>query len=192
MLDRERVSLLGRTDNLTAVSADIVFDTRVDPVLPRNAMYARAGVSRLRPSLIRTDLESDGYIGLVGGNVLVLRALRTGFNHEAPPFFQPMLGGSDTLRGFAAGTAVGDTMVSTSVELRTPLTSPLSLARFGTSVFIDAGTAYPVGQRFSDQHLKQGVGGGVWLTAAAFRISLMVGHGIGAGNRVHFGAGLTF
>ena len=110
----------------------------------------------------------------------------------APPFFQSVLGGADTLRGFRAGTAVGETMVATSAELRIPLTSPLHIAKFGTSVFIDAGTTYDKGQRLADQRLRKGVGGGVWATAALFRISLMVAHGIGAGNRVHFGAGLTF
>ena len=57
---------------------------------------------------------------------------------------------------------------------------------------MDAGTTYDKGQRFGDQRLKRGVGAGVWATAALFRISLMVAHGIGAGTRVHFGAGLTF
>ena len=48
------------------------------------------------------------------------------------------------------------------------------------------------GQKFRDQRLRKGVGAGLWASAALFRISLMVAHGIGEGNRVHFGAGLTF
>src|SRR5205823_14031070 len=119
--------------------------------------------------IVRTELEADGYLGLYRGSVLALRTLREDMSRTAPPFFKSVLGGADTLRGFRAGTAVGDTMVATSVELRIPLTSPLHIAKFGTSVFIDAGTAYDKGQRFQDQHLRRGVGGGVWATAALFR-----------------------
>ena len=38
----------------------------------------------------------------------------------------------------------------------------------------------------------KGVGAGVWLIAALFQLNLSVAHGLGAGTRVHFGAGLTF
>lgn len=113
-------------------------------------------------------------------------------SRPAPPYFKPILGGASNLRGFRAGTAIGDTLVAGSAELRIPLTSPLRMAKFGTSVFIDVGTTYDKGQRFRDQKLKRGVGGGVWATAALFRISLMVARGIGADTRVHFGAGVTF
>ena len=191
----QKATLLDRTDRTRSLGADLVLDTRLDPLLPSNAVYARAAVDRLQfqdKPIVRTELEADGYLAVYRGSVLALRALREDMSRTAPPFFKSVLGGADTLRGFRAGTAVGDTMVATSAELRIPLTSPLRVAKFGTSVFIDAGTTYDKGQRFSDQHLRKGVGGGVWATAALFRISLMVAHGIGAGNRVHFGAGLTF
>ena len=64
--------------------------------------------------------------------------------------------------------------------------------RSGTMTFLDAGTAYDHGAHFSDQHLRKGVGAGVWLIAALFQLNLSVAHGLGAGTRVHFGAGLTF
>jgi outer membrane protein assembly factor BamA len=191
----QKSTLLARTDRTRSTGADVVLDTRLDPLLPSNAVYARASVDRLRFAgrpTIRTELEADGYLAVYRGNVLALRILREDMNRSAPPFYKSVLGGAATLRGFRAGTAVGDTMVAASAEVRIPLTSPLHIAKFGASVFIDAGTAYDKGQRFSDQHLRRGVGGGVWATAALFRISLMVAHGVGAGTRVHFGAGLTF
>jgi outer membrane protein assembly factor BamA len=194
----QKASLLDRTDRTRSAGADLVLDTRIDPLYPSNAIYARAAIDRIsfqdkpdKPS-VRTELEADGYLAVYRGSVLALRVVRDDMSRTASPFFKWVLGGADTLRGFRAGTAVGDTCVATSAEFRIPLTSPLHVARFGTSVFVDAGTTYDKGQRFANQHLKRGAGGGVWLTAALFRISLMVAHGIGAGNRVHFGAGLTF
>jgi outer membrane protein assembly factor BamA len=191
----QKASLLHRTDRTRSIGADVVLDTRIDPLLPGNAIYARGAVQRLQfagKAIVRTELEADGYLGVYRESVLVLRVLREDMSRSAPPFYKSVLGGADTLRGFRAGTAVGDTMMATSAELRIPLTSPLQIAKFGTSIFADAGTTYDKGQRFADQHLRNGVGGGVWATAALFHISLMVAHGIGAGNRVHFAAGLTF
>jgi outer membrane protein assembly factor BamA len=204
----QKATLLGRTDTTRSVGADVVVDTRRDLMLPRNAVYARLGIDRLNfaaglvpatsvtpsdsRSVTRTDVEADGYLGLYHGSVLALRVLRQDASRSMPPFFKSILGGSDNLRGFRAGTAVGDTLAAGSAEIRIPLSSPLNLGTFGTSVFIDVGTAYDKGQRFRERDLKRGVGAGVWATAALFRISLMVAHGIGAGTRVHFGAGLTF
>jgi outer membrane protein assembly factor BamA len=191
----QRSTLLDRTDKARVVGGDLVLDTRLDPLLPRNAVYARAAVERLYfPGLpmTRTELEADAYLGLYRAAVLVLGARREDISRAAPPFFKSVLGGAGNLRGFRAGTAIGDTMVNGSAEVRIPLTSPLTLVKFGTSIFIDTGTAYDKGQRLRDQTLKRGVGGGVWAAAALFRLSFMVAHGMGAGTRVHFGAGLTF
>jgi outer membrane protein assembly factor BamA len=191
----QRAMLLDRRDTTRTIGGDLVLDTRTDQFLPRNAVYARAALDRLRftsSTLIQTKLEAHGYLGLYLGSVLVLRALREDMSQAAPPYFKSILGGADNLRGFRAGTAVGDTLAAGSAELRIPLSSPLTVAKIGTSVFIDVGTAYDKGQRFRDQHLKRGVGAGVWVTAALFRISLMVAHGIGADTRLHLGAGLTF
>ena len=124
--------------------------------------------------------------------VLALRALREDVSQPVPAFYKSILGGSSNLRGFQPGDSIGDTLVAGSAELRIPLTSPLKVARFGTSVFMDVGTVYDKGQRLSDQHLKRGIGAGIWATAPLFRIALMVAHGIESGNRFHFGAGLTF
>ena len=191
----QRTTLLGRTDAAPSVSADLVLDTRVDTILPRNAVYARTEVERLKfPSVasVATRTEANGYVGVYGGSIVILRATRDHIGRGAPPYYKSILGGSESLRGFRAGTAVGDTMVTGSAELRIPVSSALSIAKVGVSAFVDIGTAYDNGERLSDQSFKRGVGGGVWAAAPLFRISLMVAHGIGAGTRVHFGAGLTF
>ena len=79
-----------------------------------------------------------------------------------------------------------------SIEIRTPLTSPLKFAKFGVNAFVDVGTVYDTGARLGDQTFDQGVGAGVWFSAAFFRMSLVVAHGIGAGTRVHFGTTVSF
>ncbi|RPH53613.1 MAG: hypothetical protein EHM89_19800 [Acidobacteria bacterium] len=177
------------------VGADIVFDTRLDPMLPRNAVYARAAVEHFRlPDLplTRTELDARGYIGVGGQRVLVLRGLREASDRPAPPYYQWILGGDRNLRGFKAGTAVGDTLVAASAELRTPLTSPLRIAKLGVNIFVDTGVAYNKGQRLSDQTFETGTGAGVWLAAALVHLHLEVAHGFGAGTRAHFGMGFLF
>ena len=189
-------SLAGQKVEARSIGADVVVDTRVDPLMPHNAIFVRSAVERLhfsdRNSAIRTEIDANGYIGVYRGTVLALRAVREDFSRPAPAFYKSTLGGSRNLRGFRAGRAVGDTLVAGSVELRIPSTSPLRIARFGYSVFMDAGATYDKGQRFRDQRLERGVGAGIWMTAPLFRFSAAVARGIGSGMRAHIGAGLTF
>ena len=70
------------------------------------------------------------------------------------------------LRGFEAGTAVGDTLVAGSVEVRAPLTSPIRIAKFGVNAFVDVATVYDTGSRLADQTFNEGFGGGIWFSAA--------------------------
>ena len=190
----QRSTLGGERQEARSIGGDLVLDTRVDPLMPRNAIYARLVVERLqfRRSAVRTGIDANGYLGLYRGMVLALRAVREDISRPAPAFYKSLLGGSSNLRGFRAGDSIGDTLAAGSVEVRIPVSSPLRVARFGTSVFIDVGSVYDKGQRLRDQKLKRGVGGGVWATAPLFRVSLMVARGLGSGTRVHFGAGLMF
>jgi outer membrane protein assembly factor BamA len=187
--------LLGDEQNLISVGADLIFDTRLDPLQPHNAIYAKAAIEHLgfsTGSTVRTEFDATGYVGIYRGSVLAVRVLREDMSKSAPPFYKSILGGSSNLRGFRAGDSIGDTLMAGSAEIRIPLTSPLHIARFGASAFVDAGTVYNKGQRFRDQTLKRGIGAGIWAAAPLFHVSLVAAHGIGAGNRVHFGAGLTF
>jgi outer membrane protein assembly factor BamA len=192
----QHVSFGGVTDRFTQLGLDVTFDTRLDPMLARNAVYARAAVEHLSfdtaTTVNRTDLDVRGYVGLPGQSILVLRGQRQGADTPLPPYLKALLGGMSNLRGFRAGSAVGDTLVAGSLEIRTPLTSPLKFAKFGANAFVDLATVYDTGAHLGDQTFEQGVGAGVWFSAAFFRMSLVVAHGIGAGTRVHFGTTLSF
>lgn len=188
-------SLAGQEVDARSIGADVVIDTRVDPLMPHNAILVRSAVECVYFSTadaVKTEIDANGYIGLYRGTVLALRAVREDFSRPAPPFYKSLLGGSRNLRGFRAGRAVGDTLVAGSIELRIPATSPLRMARFGYNVFMDAGTTYDKGHRVRDQTFSRGVGAGVWMTAPLFRVSAAVARGLGSGMRAHVGAGLTF
>jgi outer membrane protein assembly factor BamA len=192
----QNVSFGGSTDQFAQYGLDITFDTRLDPMLARNAVYARASVEHLdfrtAAGINRTEVEARGYVGLPGQSILVLRAQRQNSDRPLPPYLKALLGGMSNLRGFEAGSAIGDTLVAGSVEVRTPLTSPIKIAKFGVNAFVDVGTVYDTGSRLADQTFERGVGAGIWFSAAFFRTTLAVAHGIGAGTRVHFGTTLTF
>ncbi|HUK34424.1 MAG TPA: BamA/TamA family outer membrane protein [Vicinamibacterales bacterium] len=192
----QHVSFMNTTDRFSDVAADVTFDTRLDPMLARNAVYARAAIEHFdflhAEAATRTEVDGRGYIGLFGQNILVLRALRQDSDVPLPAYLQPMLGGMDNLRGFRAGSAVGDTLVSGTAEIRAPLTSPLSIGKAGVSAFVDIGTIYDKGQHLEDQHFDRGFGGGVWFAATVIHLNLDVAHGVGVGTRVHFGTTLSF
>ena len=191
-----RESFGGQTDTYPSLGGEIAFDTRLDPVLTRNAVFARASWDRLffegRDALDRTELEARGYVGLFGSQVLVLRALKEDSSGPQPPYLKSLAGGMSTLRGFKAGSDIGDTLVASSVEWQVPLTSPLRVGKLGVSAFVDVATVYDDGERLSDQRFDQGVGGSVWFSAAFIRLTLAVAHGIDHGTRVHFGTGVGF
>jgi hypothetical protein len=188
----QRASFDGAVDRFAYAAADVTVDTRIDLVVPRNAVYARAGWEHIA-HVDRLDLDGRGFIGLFGQTVLELRGTRSDANRSLPPYAKPLLGGMTNLRGFSAGTAAADTIVTTSAELLVPLTSPLvSIARMGVSAFVDAGTAYDKGQRLRDQDWRQGVGGSVWFSAAFLRLNVAVARGLGSSTRVHIGANLLF
>jgi outer membrane protein assembly factor BamA len=190
----QQASFLGSTDRFVRAGADVTLDTRVDPVLPRNAIFLRGALDRVTvgSGVTRTDVDGRGYVGLVGQTVLALRLLRQDSSGPLPLYLKPLLGGLPNLRGFAAGTAAGDTLMAASVEVIQPLTSPLRIGKMGVSAFTDAGTTYDKGARLSDQALKQGYGGSVWFAAAFLRLNIAVAHGRGSSTRVHVGAIVTF
>lgn len=192
----ERVGFADEGDRFRSLDADVTFDTRVDPGLPRNAVYARASWMRVTGArtgtIDRAVVDARGYLGLIGQSVLVARVERDAANRPLPRYFKPMLGGWSTLRGFAAGSFTGDTRVVGSLELRVPVSSPLSVAKAGFSAFADAGKVYDHGVRFSAAPLRIGVGSGVWLSATIVQAGVAVAHGRDSGTRVNAGIGLTF
>ncbi len=195
-LGTERVQFLADDTDFLQTGADLVFDTRIDPVLARNAVYARASWDRFALSgadaFRQYSVDLRGYVGFVGQSVVVGRVYRTASDQALPPFLQPILGGMENLRGFKAGTAVGDTLVAGSVEVRVPITSPLNIAKLGVSAFVDVGTVYDHRAQLTDQRFGKGIGGSVWVTAAFFRLNFAVAHGVNGTTRVHFGTSFAY
>jgi outer membrane protein assembly factor BamA len=207
----QRASFKGVADDFVQTGADIVLDTRVDPIIPRNAVFLRAGLEAMnfgnaplptsddpkqylgyRGSVTRADLDARGYVGLIGQTVLALRGFRVDSSRALPPYMQPEIGGLGTLRGFPAGYAAGDTMVTMSAEVIVPLTSPLKIGRFGVTAFTDRGAVYNKPESLSDQTLLVGYGGSVWFAATFFRLNVAVANGRGSGTRAHVGGNITF
>jgi outer membrane protein assembly factor BamA len=190
------VTFGGVDDDFRSVGGSIAFDTRLDPVMPRNAVFASASLDRLffgaGAATNRTRLDGRGYLGLVHQTVLVVRVVRESSNGPLPPYLRSLLGGWSSLRGFKAGSFTGDTLVAGSAELRIPLNSPVSFGKIGVSAFVDTGTAYDHGLRFADQPRHTGIGGSGWITVGPLKLSLSVAHGRGADTRVNFGGGLWF
>jgi outer membrane protein assembly factor BamA len=179
----------------TAGGAHVVVDTRVDPSFPRNAIHARLGWERLafgegRAGRWLTDVR--GYVGIGGSRVLALRAQLARSDASLPLAEQPMLGGSESLRGYPTGYRAGDNMAAGTIEIRQPLNSPLSVGRFGVKAFVDAGTTWTSGTRMGDQPFDRGIGGGLYLGVGPFMMDLDVAKPEEGRVRAHFGMGVTF
>jgi len=192
----EHVSFLGTENTQHSFGGEVTVDTRVDPVLPRNAIYGTASAEQVfidqGPTITLTHLEARGYIGLFRQMTAMVRVERRDASDPLPFYLKWLLGGNSTLRGFEAGSFIGDTAVNGTLEVRVPLTSPLEIGKLGVSIFADTGKAYNKDQRFADQPYHTGVGASVWMAATAFQMSLAVAHGLGASTRVNFGIGIGF
>ncbi len=190
------VTFADATDTIGRVGADVTFDTRVDPAFPRNAVHATFGIERLNFESVtakRRTADVRGYVGLFRGTVLALRALTVTSTTPLPPYEHNLLGGAANLRGYDAGFKANDNLAAVSAELRVPVTSPLSIGRFGVKVFVDAGTAYPFGDKLSDQALSdRGIGAGAYMHLTVVSVSLDVARSREGNTRVHFGLGVTF
>ena len=83
-------------------------------------------------------------------------------------------------------------LVAGTLELRVPLTSPISVGKFGMRAFVDRGTVYDRGQRFADQDLKQGYGGGLFFALPTFSMNLDLAYSSEKNFRLHFTGGFSF
>lgn len=183
-------------DQIATYGARVMFDTRTNPVFPRNAVCASSGWSVLAvrngAAINRYRLEARGYVGLIGSTVLAVRALSDTADGILPDYEKALLGGAESLRGFAAGSFVGDNLAAASIELRIPLHSPMNLGQSGLTVFGDAGRAYDHGIRLSDATAHYGAGIGWYLRAPLVQFGIDVAHGGTSGTRAHVTAGLRF
>lgn len=190
------VGFAGVDTRLANYGVDVTLDTRADPVFPRNAIFATAGWDRLEvergSGTSRVRLEARGYAGLVGQTVLSLRAHFARADRPLPPSERFLLGGADTLRGYAAGAFAGDTVAGATVELRAPISSPLSFGRLGIELFTDVGAATDHGAPIGAARFHSGFGGGVFFLASIFQINADLAHGRGGGVRLHVMSGFRF
>ena len=182
-------------DRLGRGGVDVTLDTRVDPAFPRNAVHVTFGVEHLafdggHSNRKTTDVRA--YVGLIGQSVLAVRGLSIASSEPVPVYEQSLVGGDSTLRGYDTGYQANDNLAAVSAELRLPITSPLSVGRFGIKAFADAGAAYPAGARMADQKLESGYGGGVYLHFTILSLSFDVARSETGDTKVHFGLGVTF
>ena len=182
-------------DALKRFGADVAVDTRVDPAFPRNAIHATLGWERLAfdaGHANRKTLDVRGYLGVFGQMVIAIRGLSVTSDAPLPTYEHALLGGAANLRGFDTGFRADDNLAAGSVELRIPVTSPMSIGRFGIKTFVDMGTAYASGAKLDEQVFAQSFGGGAYLHLTILSLSLDVAKGKGGDTKFHFGMGVTF
>ena len=129
---------------------------------------------------------------LGGSLVLALRGAIVRAGAPLPASEQVLLGGSGTLRGYRAGHRAGDGLALVSAEARVPLTSPLSVGRFGVKAFVDAGTTWDAGTRLRDRRFERGIGGGVYFGATVVTANVDVAWPEAGKPRVHGALGVQF
>lgn len=183
-------------DRYPWVATEATFDTRIDPELPREAVYASVRWERLAfehfepANRLRTDLR--GYLGLIGQSVVAVRALHVMSDTPLPSFERVLIGGASTVRGSKFGFAAGDNMAVGSIELRVPFSSPLSLGRVGFNVFTDVGAAYDRGTKLQDAEYQWGYGAGLFFSATVFKLNLDVATDGNGHTRAHLSSGFRF
>ena len=183
-------------ESFTTFGTRLVLDTRTNPAFPRNAVFASAGWRvfdpEQGPTVNRYHLDAQGYLGLIGSTVLVVRATSETADKPLPLYEKGLVGGVSTLRGFKAGSFVGDNIAAGSIELRLPYHSPMHMGQSGFTVFADAATAYDHGTRLSNAAFHYGVGAGWYLRVPLVSVNLDVAYGIDRGTRAHVTAMLKF
>ena len=143
-----------------------------------------------RIGIIRGDLR--GYWRAAGQAVVAARIQYEGADRRLPDYERLLVGGASTLRGTRVGALIGDRALGASAELRVPITSPLSFARFGATAFFDMARAYDVGQRSGDVRWSRGTGAGVFMIFPFVKLNFHFAHSLdGNGNRLHVSSGFT-
>ncbi len=193
---RAAVRFAALDDRLWTIGADAAIDTRGDPSFPGNAVYLFGGWTALNVDRLqrvnRYTADARGYLRIVGQPVLAARALYRTSDSPLPPYERLLIGGSSSLRGFRAGSFDGDRSLAASAELRIPITSVISGAKLGATVFADAARVADHGAKLSDAKWHKGAGAGLFLIASVVKLNLDVAHGFDGGARVHLSSGFAF
>ena len=193
---REEVRFGGRADLLTRLTVGLQYDGVSAGAFPRDDATVSASLERIVVSgqpaaVVRPRVDAQAFKGIGGQAVIAARVLYEGASAGLPPYEQSLLGGG-TLRGWRVGARVGDRLAAASVEIRLPLSSPLSIGNAGFRIFYDTAAAYDAGRSIHDQRFLKGAGGGVFLTVPFGSLHIDVGHDFRGSVRLHAGAGLGF
>ena len=195
------------SDQVATHRLRLAFDTRRDVGFPRNAVFVQAGWRWLDPAGARTagdasvvasgtvtqpGVDARVFIGLFGQSVVALRAQYQGASAAVPLYAQSLLGGSDSVRGHRVGAQAGDRFAAVSAELRLPLNSPMSFGKTGIRLFVDSGAVFDVDERLRKTQFLQGVGVGVFTSAAFINLQLDVGHDLHGSARLHVRTTVSF
>ena len=182
------------------VGADAALDTRGNPAFPANAVYLGAGWNALHHRGLeratnRYVLDGRGYLRVIGQPVLAGRVRYLTADGPLPAHERYLAGGSETLRGFRTGALTARRFVVTTAELRVPVTSVLSGARLGFTVFTDAVNKLDVEDDINDSGWRRSAGAGLFLIASIVKLNLDVARGLGThggDTRVHLSSGFSF
>ena len=184
------------------LGADAAIDTRGDPAYPGNAVYLFAGWNALNllegfdagsaDRINRYTLDGRGYLRLFGQPVLAGRAYYRTADATLPLHERWLIGGSSTLRGFRTGSFTGDETLAGSAELRIPITSVISGAKLGMTIFMDAAKVADYSGSLKDARWEKSAGAGVFLIASIIKLNLDVAKAFDGGTRVHLSSGFTF
>jgi hypothetical protein len=195
---RSTITFGALDDDLWTFGTSAGVDTRLDPAFPGNAIWTTVGWTgmhfRTLPDRVdRLSADARGYLRVFRQIVLAGRAAYTGADASLPLYERLLLGGSSSVRGFGTGAFAGDRTFVASAEMRVPITSVLSGAKLGVTMFYDAGKAWDFGGRMEDAPWHRGAGAGLFLIASIVRINLDVAQGIRTGDtHLHLSSGFTF
>ncbi len=189
----------GAEERFATLGAQAVFDTRIDPTVPGDAVYLGFDWRRLffLDGSDNTDVDQfvfdlRGYKRLFGQSLIAGQFYWTPATGPMPAYEQPFIGGGKTLRGTRAGRFIGDSSAVATVELRVPLTSPLSFGRGGVHFFYDTAAVYNDGESFSGADWHHGVGTGLFFNVAIIGVRLDVGWDLEGGTRFHIESSMKF
>ena len=143
-------------------------------------------------TVTQPGVDARVFIGLFGQTVVALRAQYQGASAAVPIYAQSLLGGSDSVRGHRVGAQAGDRFAAASAELRLPLNSPMSFGKTGVRLFVDSGAVFDVDERLRKTQFLQGVGVGVFTSAAFINLQLDVGHDLHGSARLHVRTTVSF
>lgn len=194
---REEVRFSRQADRLTRSAVRVAYGGAATSLFPRDDVRASAAIERVaiagrQAAFLRPRIDAQAFKGVGGQAVLAARVLFEGASAALPPYERLLLGGEGTLRGWRVGSRVGDRLVAASVELRLPMSSPLSMGTAGLRIFYDTAVAYDTGQSVHDQRFLKGVGAGVFLALPFGSLHLDAGHDLRGSVRIHAGAGVGF